>query len=222
MAVKFLVAAFEKSGKSTITSKLRNSFVFNFDAKEYGFKVPHSNMKNYNGMSNLLAQMIEKLKLYKEKTGSYPETVVLDTVTQMYSAMQAYNSEPGRYKGFAIHTANTKDTLDFNEFIEKQLIPNGMNVIIVAHTKYDESTSRYIIPASGAFKDGGSWTSVVNDSVYIEQKNGKLIVHLDNLKYPCRTTLKDLPESISIEEYDLQEHLDKLKANKVEAEEYEY
>ena len=216
------MAAFEKSGKSTITSKLRNSFVFNFDAKEYGFKVPHSNIKDYNGMSGIIAQMTEKIKSYKEKTGKLPETIVIDTVTQMYSAMQSYNSEPGKFKGYAIHTANTKDTLDFNDFIEKQLIPNGMNVVIVAHTKYDESTGRFIIPASGAFKDGGSWTSVVNDSIYIEQKNGKLVVHLDNLKYPCRTTLTDLPESMPIEEYNLQEHLDKLTASKLEALEFEY
>lgn len=97
-----------------------------------------------------------------------------------------------------------------------------MNVVIVAHTKYDESTGRFIIPASGAFKDGGSWTSVVNDSIYIEQKNGKLVVHLDNLKYPCRTTLTDLPEYMLIEEYNLQEHLDKLTASKLEALEFEY
>lgn len=116
------MAAFEKSGKSTITSKLRNSFVFNFDAKEYGFRVPHSNIKDYNGMSGILAQMAEKIKIYKEKTGKLPETIVIDTVTQMYSAMQSYNSEPGRFKGYAIHNANTKDTLDFNDFIEKQLI----------------------------------------------------------------------------------------------------
>lgn len=219
MSVKILVTAFEKSGKSTITSKLRNSLVFNFDAKEYGFKVLHSNMKNYEGMQAIIKLMSEKIKAFKEKTGKLPENVVIDTVTQMYSAMQLYNAN--RFKGFDIHTANTRDTLEFNEFIEKQLIPNGMNVIIVAHTKYDESTGRHVIPAAGSFKDAGSWLSVVNDGIFVEHKNGKLIVHLKTMKFPCRTTLEELPEFVPIEDYSLQDHIDKLVASKVEAEDLE-
>lgn len=220
MAVKILVAGFEKSGKSTTTSKLRKSLVFNFDAKEYGFRAAHTNMKEYDGMKAVLARMSEKIKLFKEKTGEFPENIVVDTVTQMYSAMQLYNSSA--YKNFEIHTANTRDTLEFNSFIENQLLPNGMNVIIVAHTKFDESTGRYTIPSSGAFKDAGSWTSVVNDSIFVEQKNGKLIVHLKTMKFPCRTTLEDLPESMSIEDYNLQEHIDKLTKNKIESADLEY
>lgn len=218
MAVKFLVSAFEKSGKSTITSQLRNPLVINLDQKEYGFKVPHVNIKEYLGMDALLETIAEKLQAYKDKFGKYPENLIFDTVTQMYSAMQKYNSD--KYKGFDVHSKNNQETMAFNQFIEQQLLPAGINVVIVAHTLYDEATSRHIIPATGAFAKAGSWTSVVNDSIFVEVKSNKLVVHLKGLKYPARTTLTDLPDSISVEEYSLQDHLDQLSAKSVEFEDY--
>lgn len=218
MAVKFLVSAFEKSGKSTITSQLRNPLVINLDQKEYGFKVPHVNIKEYVGMDALLETIAEKLQAYKDKFGKYPENLIFDTVTQMYSAMQKYNSD--KYKGFDVHSKNNQETMAFNQFIEQQLLPAGINVIIVAHTLYDEATSRHIIPATGAFAKAGSWTSVVNDSIFVEVKSNKLVVHLKGLKYPARTTLTDLPDSIPVEEYSLQDHLDQLSAKSIEFEDY--
>ena len=96
---------------------------------EFNYKA--HNVANYDALKmDLKTQqaantVIESL----QQTGKLPENIIIDTVTQMYSAMQLYNAN--RFKGFDIHTANTRDTLEFNEFIEKQLIPNGMNVIIV-------------------------------------------------------------------------------------------
>lgn len=169
-------------------------------------------------MDALLETIAEKLQAYKEKFGKYPENLIFDTVTQMYSAMQKYNSD--KYKGFDVHSKNGQETMAFNQFIEQQLLPAGINVIIVAHTLYDEATSRHIIPATGAFAKAGSWTSVVNDSIFLEVKSNKLVVHLKGLKYPARTTLTDLPDSIPVEEYSLQDHLDQLTAKSVEFEDY--
>lgn len=218
MAIKLLVSAFESSGKSTITSKLSNVLVINFDRKEYSFKVPHANIKEYTGMDNIITLISEKLVAYKEKFGNFPSTVVFDTVTQMYSAMQKYNAD--KYKGFDVHTKNSQETLAFNDFIEQSLIPSDINVVIVAHTLYDEATARHLIPATGAFAKAGSWLSVVNDAVFIEKKPNKLVVHTSGLKYPARSTLDDLPTNIDIEEYDLQKHIDMLSAVKIEATDY--
>ncbi len=216
--VKFLLCAFEKSGKSTLTSALRKPLIINLDQKEYGFKVPHVNIKQYEGMDNLIELVTAKLQTYHDKFKEYPETVVFDTVTQMYSAMQKYNSD--KYKGFDVHTKNNQETMAFNQFIEQQLIPAGINVVIVAHTLYDEATARHIIPATGAFAKAGSWTSVVNDAAFIEVKSNKLIVHLKGLKFPARTTLADVPDSIAIEDYSIQDHLDQLSTKAIEFEEY--
>ena len=217
-AVKLLLSAFESSGKSTLTSKLTDALVINMDHKEYSFKVPHANIKEYQGMDALLATVGEKITNYKDKFGAYPKTIVFDTVTQMYSSMQKYNAD--KFKGFDVHTNNNRDTLAFNEFIENSLIPSDINVVIVAHTAYDEATARHVIPATGSFAKAGSWLSVVNDAVFVEKKSNKLVVHTSGLKYPARSTLTDLDTNIDIEQYDLQAHLDRLASTKIEAEDY--
>ena len=56
--------------------------------------------------------------------------------------------------------------------------------------------------------------------MFIEKKANKLVVHTSGLKYPARSTLIDLETNIDIENYKLQEHLDKLTAVKIEAEDY--
>jgi len=218
-AIKLLVSAFESSGKSTITSQLKDALVFNMDHKEYAFKVPHANIKDYNSMDEVIQTISEKIEAYNKKTGNYPSVVVMDTVTQLYSSMQKHNAD--KYKGFDVHSMNNKETLAFNEFIENSLIPSGISVIIVAHTSYDESTSRHVIPATGAFAKAGSWLSVVNDAIFIEKKPNKLVIHTSGLKYPARSTLADLPTGVDIEQYSLQEHIDQLTAQKVEATDFE-
>lgn len=64
------------------------------------------------------------------------------------------------------------------------------------------------------------WIQCVNDSIFVEVKSNKLVVHLKGLKYPARTTLEDLPDSLPIEEYSLQDHLDQLSAKSIEFEDY--
>lgn len=216
--IKILLSAFECAGKSTITSKLIDPLVFNMDSKEYGFKVPHVNLKEYEGMDTIIQIISDKINAYKDKFGKLPKTVVLDTVTQLYSAMQKYNAD--KYKGFDIHSNNNRDTLSLNAFIEESLIPSGINVVIVAHTVYDEATSRYVIPATGAFAKAGSWLSITNEATFIEKKSNKLVVHTSGMKFPARSTLPDLATAVPIEDYDLQEHIDQLSAVKFEAEEF--
>lgn len=217
-AVKVLVCGFESSGKSTVASKLDDVLVFNFDHKEYGFKVPHVNIKDYDGLDNMIALITDKIEAYNEKMGKYPKNIVLDTMTQFYSSMQQYNGS--KYKGFEEHKHNSLDTLSFNKFIEDSLIPSGINVVIVAHTIYDDATARHIIPATGAFAKAGSWLSVVNEAIFVEKKANKLTVHTNNLKYPCRSTLEDIETGISTDNYSLQDHINTLNSVKLEAAEF--
>lgn len=218
MAIKLLLSGFENTGKSTVTSQVEDAMVINFDRKEYGFKVPHMNVKEYSGIDPLISTINEKLGSYQKKFGKLPTSIVLDTVTQFYTTMQKYNGE--KYKNFDIHTNNNRDTLALNGYIEDVLIANGINVIIVAHTVFDAETARHIIPASGQFAKAGSWMSVVNDAVFIEKKNGKFIIHQKSMKYPCRTTLPDIEEFVEGKDYDINRHIALLSASKVEATEY--
>ena len=154
-AVKMLICGFEASGKTSTTAKIENALIVNFDHKAYGHKVPHINSPKFTGTRDLVNTLNTKLGAYKEKFGKLPETVVFDTVTQLYTAMNKYAND--KYKGFDVHSNLNKVTLDFNEYVEDTLIKNGVNVIIVAHTIYDQETSRHIIPASGMFAKAGSW-----------------------------------------------------------------
>lgn len=218
MAIKLLISGFENTGKSTTASKIQNAMVVNFDRKEYGFPVPHMNITAYAGIDALIDTINEKLGVYQEKMGKLPDTLVLDTVTQFYSTMQAYNDN--NFKNFDVHKNNNRDTLNLNAYIEDVLIANGVNVVIVAHTTYDADTARHIIPATGQFGKAGSWMSVVNDAIFIEKKTGKFIIHQKSMKHPCRTTLSDIEESVDSDKYDINEHIARLTSSKIEAQEF--
>ena len=226
-AIKLLVSGYEASGKSTLTSQIKDALIINFDRKEYPFLVPHANFKDYRGMNSVTDFINEKIGAYKEKFKKYPKFIVIDTVTQMYAAMAYYNSV--KYNGFDIHKQNNLDTAAFNAYIEDILLPNGVSAIIVGHTIINEKTGSHTIPAQGNFAQHGSWSSVVNDSIFIEKSSGKLIVYLKALKLPARTTLKEIlgKDTIKVDElkvpmaeFDINKYLDQLTSAKTEAEEY--
>lgn len=218
-AIKFLVSGYESSGKSTLTSKVKDALVINFDKKEYDFPIPHANFKEYKGVDSVINFINEKISAYKEAKGEFPKVLILDTITQLYTAMVSYNAS--KYTGYSIHSQNNIDTLDLNDYIENILIPNGVSVIIVAHTLADSDTGRHYIHAQGQFSKSGSWLSVVNEAIFIEKLSNKLIIYFKSFKYPARTTMADLPEKIEIEKYDINEHIAKLTSNKDEASKYE-
>lgn len=218
MAIKLLVSGFENTGKSTLAASIENAMVVNFDRKEYGFAVPHMNITDYSGIDSLIDLINEKLGVYQEKMGKLPETLVLDTVTQFYTTMQHYNDD--NFKNFDVHKNNNRDTLHLNAYIEDVLIANGVNVVIVAHTVFDADTARHIIPATGQFGKAGSWMSVVNDAIFIEKKSANYIIHQKSMKFPCRTTLEDIETSVDGKDYDLNKHIARLTASKIEAQEF--
>ena len=218
MAIKLLISAQENSGKSTLGAKVQDAFVVNFDRKEYGFAVPHTNIPTYTEHEDVVNTINSKLALYQERFKKLPATIVIDTVTQLYTAIQNKNGK--RYKGFDVHSNNSKDTLSFNDYVEDVLIANGVNVVIIAHTTYDPETSRYIIPASGQFAKAGSWMSVVNDAIFIEKKSNKLIVHQTSMKFPCRTTQTDLEPAVDMDAFDINKYISVLVASKVESTEF--
>lgn len=229
-AIKLIVSGFESSGKSSITSKIQDVLVINFDQKEYSFEAPHANYTNYSGMDSVINFINEKLQAYKTKFKKFPKVIVFDTITHLYLAMTKYNSE--KYTGFNIHSANSKDTFMFNSYINDVLVPNDVSVVEVAHTVFDESTSTFRIPGQGEFKRNGGWLSTTNEAIYIEKKNGKLNIYVKSDKYPARTTLAEYTKTddkgnhleteikFTSDEFNFTEYLDKLMNSKVEIEKF--
>ena len=63
--------------------------------------------------------------------------------------------------------------------------------------------------------------SEVDNSVFLEVKSNKRIVHHKSPKFAARSTLPDIPDSQPAEEYNLQEHINKLAEVKNTAAKFE-
>ena len=213
--VKLLITGLENSGKTTVTSQLEGAMIVVVDEKRYPFNVPHYKMGKYEGLVGFKNELIAKIKSYKAKFGKNPKTVVIDTVTKLYESMYLYAN--ANYKGFDIHNSISTDTLAFNTLLENLLVANGINVVIAAHVVYDESTARYIVPATGQFKNTGSWLSVVDEASFLYVLgNERWIAHTE-IKYPCRSTL-DLKPAEPVKAYDINAHIKSLEAKSNDAE----
>ena len=216
-ASKLLITGLESTGKTTLTAGLDKALVVSIDGKTYPFAVPHYRPSQYNGLALFKSELIDKLKAYKAKYGEKPRTVVFDTVTKLYENMYKYAQL--NFKGFDVHNTISMETLSFNDMIEDLLISNGVNVVIAAHVIFDEKTSRYTVPATGQFKNSGSWISLVDNASFIFiQGNTRMISHTE-LKYPCRSTV-DMEKSQKIDDYDINQHIEKLEKSQGENDEF--
>lgn len=216
--IKLLIDGVERSGKTTLTSKVKDALVISFDTKKYPFKVPHVNVSEYTGMLDLTNLISEKIATYEQKFGAFPKTIIFDTVTQFYTMLTKWALD--RYNGFDVHSNINKDTMALNYFIENTLVANDANVVIVAHTQFDAKSDRWIIPATGSFANSGSWLSVVDEAVYVGIKANKFFAYHKELKFPCRSTLEDMPVFEPVESYDINAHIAKLEEASSENDEY--
>jgi hypothetical protein len=135
--------------------------------------------------------------------------------------MEEYASE--KFTGFKIYENLGKEILGLNRYFEDVLIPNGVSVVLTAHTQYDPDTGKYKIHSSGSFGKQGSWLAVTDNAVFLEVKGSKRIVHHRTTKFPCRTLLSEqqLPDSQPVEEYDINTHLAMLNELTDQSKEYE-
>ena len=218
MAIKILISGYENSGKTTLISKIEDALIINCDGKEFSIPKIHANFKEYTGFVSFSNFISDKMKAYKAKYQTFPKYLIIDTITQLYSKMVNYNAN--NFNGFDIHSQNNKDTLAINDYLENIVIANGVNVIVVAHTKIDEKTGKHIIPAQGNFKDCGSFLSICNEAFFIEKTLDDYIIHLKSRLYPARSLLDLDKESMSINEFDINEYLEKITSVKNEAEKF--
>jgi hypothetical protein len=216
--VKLLIVAKEATGKTTLISSIKDGLVISTDNKAFSGKVPHFRYSSYSGIQDFIATTNEKIGLYNEKYGKFPGTIVIDSVTHFQIGMERWAND--KFTGFNIWSNLSKEILTLNAYIEDTLLSNGVNVVITAHCNYDSETARYEINSPGNFGKQGSWLSITDNSAFIEVKNGKRVVHHTNTKFPCRSNLANIPESQSMEEYDLNAHITALAEMKTESEEF--
>lgn len=215
--VKLLVVAKEASGKTTLISKLREALVVSTDNKAFSGKVAHFRHSEYLGLQDTINTIVSKVGAYQERYGKLPKTIVVDSVTHLANNMERWAND--KFSGFSVYANLGKDILAFNHFLETQILPAGMNVVLTSHCQQNADTGRYEIASPGQFGKNGSWLSVTDNSIFIEIKGSKRIVHTNSMKFPARSNI-DMPESYSMDDYDINEHIAKIEESKCEAEEF--
>ena len=216
--IKFLVVGQESTGKTTLISSIKNGFVMSTDNKAFRGKVPHFRYSTYKGLDDLIDTISNKLEVYEAKFGKLPETFVIDSVTHLQNALVKYAND--KYTGYNIWTSINKDILAFNSFIEEELIPAGINVVMTAHVVYDSDNAKFKIPSPGDFGKTGSYLSIVDEAVYLENKGNKRILHYSTMKFPCRTLQAKLPETVAVNDFDINNHIKLLESSVEESTEW--
>lgn len=215
---KLVVIAKEATGKTTLISELEEALVVSTDNKAFSGRVAHFRYSEYGGLQPLVDTIVAKVGAYQAKFGKLPKTIVVDSVTHLANNMERWASD--KFTGFTVYANLGKDILSFNHFLETQIIPAGMNVVLTSHCQLNSDTGRYEIAAPGQFGKNGSWLSVTDNSIFIEIKGNKRIVHTNSMKFPARSNI-GMPESIPMEEYNINEHVALLEASKQESQEFE-
>ena len=218
MSVKLLVSGAAASGKTTLLSSLEDVLIIAIDGKKYPFKQAHRNIAAFDVMDDLTNNINEAIVAYKDKKGEFPKTIAIDSVSRVFEITA--NNCNRKLTGFNVYSELNKEVAKFTAYIEDVLIANGLNVVIVSHTIYNQDTMKHDLVAQGSFAKLGGFLSIVDNAVFIETKANKRIVHNRSIKFPARTILADLKDSVPSDEYDIQEHIHKLEKVKDEVAEF--
>ena len=216
--VKFLIIAKEAVGKTSLAATLEDALVVSTDNKAFTGKVPHFRVSEYEGLKNLEETIVSKVEAYQAKFGKLPRNLVIDSVTHLANNIERYANE--KFTGFNVYSNLGKDILAFNHFLETQVIPAGMNVVLTSHCQFNSDTGRYEIASPGQFGKNGSWLSVVDNSIFIEIKGNKRIVHTNSMKFPARSNI-NMVESIDMKDYNINDHIGELEKASTESADYE-
>jgi hypothetical protein len=211
MSVKILISAEANGGKTTLTKDLANSLVVSHDGKKYPFPVPHVLVPAFDSIQELIDLTIEKIETFNQKFEKYPDTVVFDSVSKIFDTIHTNCNE--KYKGFVIYSELDKEITKFTSFIEESLVASSMNVVLISHALYDSETAKYNLVGKGSFAKRGGFLAEVDEGIFIELKSNKRVIHFKSTKLPARSLLEDLPDSMPIDDFNLQEHINKLSGN---------
>ena len=208
---KILIAGQPNTGKTTLLKDLdpTTTLVISRDGKKFPYPIPHKHIKVFVDAEDLIAQIGQAIVGFKEKFGQPPTTVVLDSISKVLLDIEARIL--AKVKSFPYGVINTEIT-KVTDFLENQIAGN-CNLIMVSHTLFDQDTNTYqLVNAGGSWGKKGGMLSEVDNSIFIEIKGKKRIIHHRSPQLAARSTLTeaDLPDSQPIEDYNLQTHVNAL------------
>lgn len=207
MSAKVLITGLANTGKTTLLKTLENALVVSRDGKPFSLELPHFNVGEYTSIDELLDLLLEKLEAYKAKIGTYPDTVVFDSVSRIFTDIETNCSR--KYNGYDVWSNVNKE---INIFIEavNDLQNQNYNVVLIAHAVWDETAKKYIETCKGSFAKTGGFLSTVDYAINIDVVGKKRILTHRGSSL-SRTLLTEVPEKESADEFSLQEYLNKIK-----------
>ena len=207
---KLLISALSNAGKTSLLKGLKDSLVIANDGKAFPFKQPHINIAEVTSAGEFIGEIENGLEKYNEKFNSYPKIVVIDSISKVLLDIEAHyvstiTSFPYGQIG--------KDIKELMDYIENELVKNGCSVIFVSHAMKDDDGYFKLVTSGGAAGKRGGVIADVDNSIYIEIKGKKRIIHYKNPKLLARSLNEDLPDFVDIENFSLQEYMDNLMDN---------
>ena len=212
-AAKVLITGMPNTGKTTLLKKLTNALVVSRDGKPFSLEIPHFNVPEYSKIDELLDMLSEKIETYNEKIGKYPDTIVFDSVSRIFTDIETFCSK--RFHGYEVWANVNKEINTFLDAIN-QLQENGFNIVLIAHAVWDENAKKYIETCKGSFAKIGGFLSVVDYALNIDLVgNKRIITHRGGSL--SRTLLSDMPDKQNADDFSLQDYIDKIanKSNEV-------
>jgi len=204
---KLLLSGAPNSGKTSLLQSLENVLVIARDGKRYPFPQPHVNVPDFTLAQEVIDLIVDKINAYEEKMGKLPETIAIDSVSKLFLDIEG--SCIARINSFPYGEVNKEIKL-LVDFIERDLA-DAFNVVMVSHTMTDEEGTK-LVNAGGSFGKKGGILSEVDQAIYLDVRGKKRTIHYRNNKLVSRTTLDTLPDSVSLEDFNLQEHIDLLNS----------
>jgi len=211
------VSSLPNVGKTTLLKSLTDTLVIARDGKKFPLELPHVNVPDFTSADQFIDIVIEAVDKYENKLGKQPKTIALDSISKVLLDIEGYVLE--QVKSFPYGKVNTeiKKVVDF---IEREMAPD-FNTILTSHALYSEDTSGYaLVNAGGSYGKKGGILSEVDEAIFVELKSKNRVIHFRNSKMCSRTTMADLPNTMKIEEFNLQKHLELLQAKQGKAEKW--
>lgn len=208
MSAKILITGMPNTGKTTLLKPLQNALVMARDGKPFSLELPHVNVAEFKNIDEFLNLLDEKLEAYKNKLGSYPDTIVFDSVSRIFTDIETSCGK--RFNGYEVWANVNKEINKFLEAIN-MLQENGFNIVLIAHAVWDENAKKYIETCKGSFAKIGGFLSTVDYALNIDiVGNKRMITHRGTSL--SRSLLDDIPDKESATDFNLQTYIDKIKA----------
>lgn len=219
MGIKLLISALPNMGKTTLLSSLENVLVIARDGKKYPFPQPHKNIKDFSIDSlspadEIIEQVSSAIKAYKQKfNNEIPDTIVFDSISKILLDIEGITLQ--RIKSFPYGVINTeiKKLMDFIEGLTSRC-----NVILVSHAVYDEESFGFkLVNAGGSWSKKGGVISEVDYAIFLEMVGSDRKIHFKNPLMLSRTIGLDVPDTMMVSEFNLQQYVNQLKNLHIEA-----